>query len=668
MKILQINKFLYPQGGTETYLLSLISLLSKNGHQVIGFYQKNKNNINLAGKEFFISDIKLNKFYFKNIFKIGRIFWSLEAKKNIQKLIDKENIDIVHIHNIYHQISPSILPVIKKAGLPIIMTVHDFKLVSPHYTLWATKNNKNPKPAIAKALMTMEYFFHKSLKIYKKNIDLFIAPSEFVKTQLIKSGFDANKIIVLPHFVETINPNNTIEEKNYLVCFGRLDASKGINVLIEAFSKVKNETTLKIIGSGPAEKKLKKLALDLGIKHRIEFIPHCSKTDLEKIITQSLFTVFPSLVHETFGLGVIESHLLGKAVIATKVGAYSENIVDQKTGLLVEPNNPHELTLAIEKLITNPDLRQSMDQLAQNMASQKFTSELHLTKIISIYKSLINQSTAAKRHYQLEKYYANKILQTPTGEVRNQIITQAYDAINSLVNSYRPAGIRGHNQSTFKLIKNLSSKEKAILDYGCGAGELVNLLAKNGYQATGFDVSPAMISEAKKQAESNSKFISGQLDNLKNKYDLIVMDNVIEHIAPDEIKETLLKLKTILKDHGRLLIITPHQFSGPHDISGHFLKLGSKAQGLHLKEFNLHELVSDVKKCDYNRIYGYFINPRINELIKLNIKPRQLWLKKSLILEQIFNHKSLNWLLRINKKLTKLLIALMFPTIIVAQK
>ena len=135
MKVLQINKFFYPRGGAETYLLSLISLLQKNGQPVIGFSQSNKNNLKIAGEEFFIDEIQLDKFYLKNIFKIGRIFWSFQAKKNIKKLINQENADLVHLHNIYHQISPSILPAIKKAGLPIVMTVHDFKLIDPHSTL-----------------------------------------------------------------------------------------------------------------------------------------------------------------------------------------------------------------------------------------------------------------------------------------------------------------------------------------------------------------------------------------------------------------------------------------------------------------------------------------------------------------------------------------------------
>lgn len=668
MKILQVNKFFYHKGGTETYLFSLISLLSKNGHQILGFSQKNKNNINIKGREFFIDEINLDKFYFKNIFKIGRIFWSFRARKNMIKLIKQEDIDLVHIHNIYHQISPSILPAIKKAGLPIVMTVHDFKLISPGYTLSAGKIRKKQKSFLARLIMSLEYFFHKSIKIYQKHVDLFIAPSIFVKDKLISQGFEADKIIVLPHFVEISHQPIAWEEKDYIVCFGRLDDSKGIDILIKALAKIKSSTKLKIIGNGPQASALKQLAKNLEMEKQIEFIPHCRQQELESLIAQSLFAVFPSLVHETFGLGLIESYFLGKPVIASKAGAFQENVIDGKTGLLIEPGDETSLKNALKKLILDDAGRKSMGESAKQYAQEKFTADYHLEKIMSVYDLLVKKHSDKKRHYELEKKYAQAILNAPSKEAREAITAQAYDEINALVNEYKDGGIRGHNNSTFRLITKLVAKNDRVLDYGCGGGELVKQLNDNGYNAYGFDVSNAMIETAKSQTNMDKKFMAGGLDKITDKYDLIVMDNVIEHIASDEIQEVLLKLKNILQDNGRLLIITPHRFSGPHDISGHFLKLGSKALGLHLNEFDLHQLASKVKECGYKNVSGYLFNPRLMGKMGILLKPNSLWLKKALFLEKIFNFKMLNNMLRLNRKLTKIIIALIFPTVIVAQK
>ena len=118
MRILQINKFLYPRGGAETYLFNLSKLLAQNGHEVFFFSQKNKKNIPNKQEKYFVADLELGKFSFASALKIGRIFWSFSAQRKIKKLIGDLQPDLVHLHNIYHQISPSILPVIKRAGIP----------------------------------------------------------------------------------------------------------------------------------------------------------------------------------------------------------------------------------------------------------------------------------------------------------------------------------------------------------------------------------------------------------------------------------------------------------------------------------------------------------------------------------------------------------------------
>jgi glycosyltransferase involved in cell wall biosynthesis len=269
------------------------------------------------------------------------------------------------------------------------MTVHDFKLISPDYTLWATKHKPSGKSIIAKLFMGLEYYFHKTINVYKKNIDLFIAPSEFVKNKLIEDGFEANKIIVLPHFTK-IERKKITSEKNYIVYFGRLDKSKGINTLIKAFAKIESDTKLKIIGSGPEEQELKELTKKLNCENKIEFISHCKKDELELIIADSMFSVFPSLVHETFGLGIIESYALGKPVIASSVGAFTEN-VKNNTGILFDTDNEKQLEKALEKLISDKNLRISMGENALKVANEKFTNNYHYDKIINIYSSLVTK-------------------------------------------------------------------------------------------------------------------------------------------------------------------------------------------------------------------------------------------------------------------------------------
>jgi len=153
MKILLANKFLYPKGGAETYLFSLEKLLVENGHEVIYFSQANPKNIKCAQAKYFVPDLELSRFSFKSLIRLGRIFWSFKAAKNFKRLLENEQPDIVHLHNIYHQLSPSIIKTAKRAGLPVVMTVHDFKLITPGYTLHADNKKRFHKNSLAVHLL-----------------------------------------------------------------------------------------------------------------------------------------------------------------------------------------------------------------------------------------------------------------------------------------------------------------------------------------------------------------------------------------------------------------------------------------------------------------------------------------------------------------------------------
>lgn len=388
MKILQINKFFYPKGGAETYFLSLKKLLEKNGQEIFVFSQDNEKNLPSPEKNHFISDINLEKFSWKNIWRIGRIFWSPEACRKIKKLIEEKKPDLVHIHNIYHQISPSILKTIKKFGLPIVMTVHDFKLITPAYTLRADgKKMLHKNSFLAHFLLFLEFNFHKLIGIYKNNVDLFIAPSDFVKNKLIENNFDGKKIIVLPHFASSEKMEEQ-ESENYILFFGRLDEGKGLDILIRAFAQIKNPNIkLKIAGAGPEEKNLKKLVCKLGIENRVEFAGLKKENELKEIIKKCLFTIFPSRVHETFGLGILESYACQKPVIASRAGSFSEIVRENQTGLLFEVDNIGELREKMENLLQNSEKIKLMGELAYQKIQIENDPDIHYDKIMKIYKS-----------------------------------------------------------------------------------------------------------------------------------------------------------------------------------------------------------------------------------------------------------------------------------------
>jgi len=399
MKILQINKFFYLRGGAERYLFALSELLKSAGHEVIYFSQKNPRNFPCPQEPYFISDLELGHFSFKTLFKLPRIFHSREAKRQLKKLLAAEKPDLVHLHNIYHQISPSILPVIKRAGLPLVMTVHDFKLIKADYALRADGRKIRPKNSwLAQAILVAEFYWQNCRRIYQKNIDLLIAPSQFVKNQLVQHGFDEQKIVVLAHFIK---PNKLFvqpaADKNYLLYFGRLEESKGVAILLRALKLTADQKLkLKIAGQGPQLAALKQLAEKLDLGERVEFLDQKNETELAELISQSKGVVIPSLVHETFGLAVLESFNQGKAVIASRVGALPEIVSEEKNGLLFAAGDADDLKNKINWLNGHPPEWEIMNRQAKKTA-ENYSPQKHLEQIIKIYQDLKNKSATTDK-------------------------------------------------------------------------------------------------------------------------------------------------------------------------------------------------------------------------------------------------------------------------------
>jgi|GEM_PF-107132 len=393
MKILQINKFLYRQGGTETYLLALIDLLKCQGQKVICFSQKNRLNLPTEEEPYFIDNLDLSGFSFQTLWRLPRLFWSFKARRLVRKLIADRRPDLVHIHNIYHQISPSILPIFKQAGIPVVMTVHDFKLITPTYALradGAVLRHKNSR--LANFILKLEFAWQQWLDIYRRNIDLYIAPSNFVKNKLIEAGFEASKIIVIGHFLTPEFAANgraaakqPAQADRYLLAYGRLDESKGFDDLIKAYAEINIAgLKLKIAGSGPEQKNLEKLIGDLQLAGRVELLGQKTRIEIIDLIGGSKAVVNCSKVHETFGLTVLEAMALGKPILASKVGAIPELIKDGDNGLLYQAGDIGDLKRQLQRLAGDKDLRERLGRRARLTASA-YSEKKHLAALLDAY-------------------------------------------------------------------------------------------------------------------------------------------------------------------------------------------------------------------------------------------------------------------------------------------
>lgn len=408
MKILLINKFLYPKGGDTISLLNTGTLLSLKGHQVLYWGMNHPLNPNYKLSQYFVSNIDYN--HAKGILaqmNMGlKILYSLEARRKIETVIQSEKPDIVHLHNFAHQISPSILHVLKRYNIPSVMTMHDYKLVCACYKLLSNgricelcSNQKHyhcflkvcVKGSKMKSLLNMfeMYLHHNILNIYS-TINYFIAPSLFLKHKLIEMGFKG-ELVHLPNCIniDLFTPCYHWDEMS-IVYFGRLSHEKGLFTLLNAVRGL--DLKLKVIGTGPIKKDL-----ELYIKSKnmlnVELMGYKTGESLRNEITKSMAIIVASEWYENNPMTIIEAFALGKPVIGARIGGIPELIENGKTGFLYEPGNAEDLHSKIEYLRKHPDEIIALGKNARNFAEQELNSEKHYKKLIEIYEKAFSRRT-----------------------------------------------------------------------------------------------------------------------------------------------------------------------------------------------------------------------------------------------------------------------------------
>ncbi|NQU77670.1 glycosyltransferase [Candidatus Falkowbacteria bacterium] len=409
MRILQINNFHYIRGGAERSYLELCGLLKSRGHKVACFSTKDIKNHPSRWDKYFVKSYDLDKNYnpFLALKIIQNIFYNFASKKSLQNLIQDFKPSVAHLHNIYHHLSPSIISVLKKNNIPMVMTLRDYKLISPNYSLFSrgqiwekTKNqkyykcffDKSIKNSYLKSLIcTLEAYLHQWLKLYQK-IDIFISPSMFLANKFKDFGFK-KQIINLPNpLLETPSPtSNNI--KDFILYFGRLSPEKGIPNLINAYSKLKTKTPLLIAGSGASRKELETLAKKNKNHSQIIFLGHKNKKELSCLIKSAKFLVFPSVWPENAPRSVIESMAFKKIVICAKVGGIPEWVKHGQTGFLYPPGDVKKLAEIMSNLLNskyNDKELQKISSLAQKTVIQKNNPEKFYNSLINIYASLIS--------------------------------------------------------------------------------------------------------------------------------------------------------------------------------------------------------------------------------------------------------------------------------------
>lgn len=399
MKILMINKFLYPNGGSETYIFKLGEHLISQGHEVQYFGMEHEgrcvgNNVNEYTSDMdFHGGGKLSKLTYPI-----KTIYSSEARKKIRKVLDDFSPDVCHLNNFTYQLTPSIILEIHKwkketgYNCRIVFTAHDYNLVCPNHMLNNPNTHQNCEKCLGGHFMnctkgkcihgsamksligTMEAYFWKLNGAYKY-IDTMICCSEFMKKKLDTNPLFKNKTVAVHNFIDKVEWKETVK-KDYVLYFGRFSEEKGIGTLIQVCKEL-SDIKFVFAGTGPLEETVN------GIPN-IENVGFKKGADLEKLIREARFSIYPSEWYENCPFSVMESQMYGTPVLGADIGGIPELIQNNKTGELFESGNADELKAQTVKLWNNKELT---DQYGRNCENISFdTISEYCEKILRIYK------------------------------------------------------------------------------------------------------------------------------------------------------------------------------------------------------------------------------------------------------------------------------------------
>lgn len=404
MKILKVNKFYFLRGGAERYYFNLVDILKAHGHEVVPFAMKNERNFKTSYDKYFV---RATEFYQKKsigdyFHDAGRILYSFEARRNIERLIEKVRPDLAHLHNIAHQISPSILHSLKKYNIPVVQTLHDYKLYCPSYLLLSRgeicerckrgryfhviirKCFRNQR--LASILGCLEAYLHRFLRTYD-SIDMFITPSKFMRNKMMEYGLSQDRVINIPNFVNVQNFKPKYHHQDYFLYFGRISPEKGVGTLITAMQEVKRAKLL-IVGEGRLLPYIKRYAYDKKIMN-VEFLGYKLGKELEDVIRNTMFVVVPSEWYENFPYTILESYAMGKPVVGANLGGIPELIEDQVDGLLFEAFNSKDLALKINYFLDNEKILSEMGRKVREKIEKYYDFEAHYKRLIEVYRSVL---------------------------------------------------------------------------------------------------------------------------------------------------------------------------------------------------------------------------------------------------------------------------------------
>lgn len=394
MKILIAHNFYQQPGGEDTVFHQESALLREAGHDVVTF---TRSNVEIA------SYGRLQK-----VMLIPRTIWSSQTQSDFGTFLDSERPELVHFHNTFMLMSPSVYAACKDRGIPVVQTLHNYRLCCPGGAffrdgapcedcatkgLWSSVKHKCYRDSrVGTATVASMLALHRLANTWRDQVDCYIALTDFCRSKMVSSGIPLDKIYVKPNFV-TPDPGLRTHAADYALFAGRMVPEKGIGTLIKAWGMLTHPFTLRAVGDGPLRQSLQADCLRNHV-HGVQFLGQRPRVEVIELLRSARFLVFPSQSYENFPMAIVEALACGVPVITPDLGSMREIVRDGICGLTFKPGDAEDLRRCITWAIEHPREMEELGRRARTEFEQKYTPEQNYKQLMNIYAHALGSPIA----------------------------------------------------------------------------------------------------------------------------------------------------------------------------------------------------------------------------------------------------------------------------------
>lgn len=415
--VLHVHKFLWDRGGLERYLFLLLDLLRERGHRVVTLGMRDERNRPAADAAYEVSPVRFpERPGPQNAIAaargLARAMYSREAYRRTRQLIAETRPQVAHVHELHHHLSPSVLVALREAGVPVVLSAHEYKLVCPTVHLFdgervceACRGHRYWQPVLRRCSegsrvrslgAAAEAALHHRLGLYdERHVHVITGGSAFTLAKLREFGVDGGRLESLPYVL----PPDQLREPpagpgRYFLFVGRLVPYKGAATFVRAL-RLAGDPEAVIAGRGPQREELERLAADLGLR-RLRFAGFVPDAELPGLVQGAIAAVVPSEVYETFGYAAYEAMAVGRPVVASRIGPLPELIRDGETGLLFDPGDSEGLAVRLSLLNGDRDRAHRMGCAARAFVEERNDVDRHYRRLLEIYHRASERSSSER--------------------------------------------------------------------------------------------------------------------------------------------------------------------------------------------------------------------------------------------------------------------------------